>query len=116
MEKNNDLRMTIRFKKDNPEQCELYNKLNQRRIATKQPISTMVMEALDMYFQRNGEFHFGWEEVIRDIVHTEVEKALRNWLVSVTLDPHSVENSVKDDDAIDTAPQDLDSLIAGLGF
>ena len=119
MDKNNELRMTIRFKKDNPEQRRIYDGLIRRRSATKQPISTMVMEALDMYLRSPDMIHVGWEEVVRDIVHSELEKAKQSWPASTVQAFGSYEKPSGEDvtaDAIETNPEDLDSLISGLGF
>ena len=85
MRKENELKMTVRFRMDNPVHRRLYEGLSRRRDATNQSVNAMVMEALDLYLQSNGTFHVGWEETIRDIIHSELEKAKLSWPVSAAI-------------------------------
>lgn len=119
MRKENELKMTVRFRMDNPEHRRLYEGLSRRRDATKQSINAMVMDALDLYLQSNGIFHVGWEETIRDIIHSELERAKLSWSGSVTIASGASESLDRNEafsDAIETDPEDLDDLITGLGF
>lgn len=119
MRKENELKMTIRFRMDNPEHRRLHEGLTKRRNATKQPVNAMVMEALDLYLRSNGIFPVGWEETIRGIVHSELEKAKLSLPESATIASGASESLDQNEafsDTIETDPEDLDDLITGLGF
>ena len=107
-----DKRITLRFYLDDPEACELYRRLQQRRQETGKTMSALIMMALKEYLAPDNQTETGRDEAIRDLLRAEIRAALREW----SLPPQAV--AIKPDAEMEPGEDDVDpeSILTAAGF
>ncbi len=107
-----DKRITLRFYLDDPEACELYRRLQQRRQETGKTMSALIMMALKEYLAPDNQMEAGRDEAIRDLLRTEIRAALREW----SLPPQAA--AINPDAEMEPGEDDADpeSILTAAGF
>ena len=107
-----DKRITLRFYLDDPESCELYRQLRQRRQETGQTMSALIMMALKEYLAPDKQTEAGRDEAVRNLLRTEIRAALREWSL-----PQQAA-AIKPDAEMEPGEDDADpeSILTAAGF
>lgn len=116
MSRSSDKRITLRFYLDDPDACELYERLQLLRRETGRPMSTLTMEALKARYATCPHADDDPNEGLREMLRTEIRAALREWSLATPMREAGTVASESEPTDFEDEEYDSDSIQAALAF
>lgn len=116
MSRSKDRRITLRFYLDDPDACELYERLQLLRRETGTPMSTLTMEALKVRYASSPHTDDDPNEALRNMLRTEIRAALREWSPVMPMREADAVTSASEQADAEDDEYDPDSIQAALTF